>query len=572
MRWNPCGGAVEALPVSDQTTMNRTRWSALLDGLLYATLTILVWGVNALQRGMWQDDVQALGEAFRRFSRFHHLRAIVAPGASPLRLLTLVPSAIALATPYPIWALHILSAAIWLAHGLLAGWIAGLLLPGRRWTRFVIVCLTLTATSDFTTGSPVALAYNFAALLLLASAGCALLWLNDGGIVSLVGSPILLACSLLTMDVALPAIPFLALLFLWREGWRPTRRVIALLAGWTIVLIPVAIVEWSFLRDPLSYAATALVPMSKRTLLARTVALWLENFSPWRWPFARQAWSLRPPALISAGWMAAGALIAAVLFLIRARTKTDGAAADGTNNLRLAALFATMAFAANAVYAAVWFSEIGYRSQILSRVWASLAIGIAAGWLVERWPRSRALSWAAVTAFVFLGTWGGIERQDFYLASWRLHQRELASILTAAPALRAGTVLVLRGSPQPGRYLATGAGYLTGHWLRLLYDNPNLQTLRLDPQRGSGCQPAGGGLDCWPEITYGSKKRHFHLRFEDLVLMDYDAEDGTYHLLRSLNGDPLAYGEDADAQRYRPEQRIVVQPWTLRQRRLLLIE
>jgi hypothetical protein len=41
---------------------------------------------------------------------------------------------------------------------------------------------------------------------------------------------------------------------------------------------------------------------------------------------------------------------------------------------------------------------------------------------------------------------------------------------------------------------------------------------------------------------------------------------------QALGDDPLARGYDSEAERYRPENRIVLQPWTLRQRRLLLIE
>jgi hypothetical protein len=192
--------------------MNRARRSALPDGLCYAALTILVWGVNALQRGLWQDDVQALGEAFGRSLRPDYLIALLGRHDSPLRRLTTLPFAIANVTPQPIWTLQIFCGAVWLALGLLAGWIVGLLLPGRHWTRFVLVCLTLTATSDFTTGSVVTLAHNVAALLLLAAVGCALIWLGRGRIVALAASSILLACSLLTMDVALPAMPFLVLL------------------------------------------------------------------------------------------------------------------------------------------------------------------------------------------------------------------------------------------------------------------------------------------------------------------------------------------------------------------------
>jgi hypothetical protein len=258
---------------------------------------------------MWQDDAQTLGEAFHRAS--YSLRALLDPFPSALRRLTLLPSAIANAMPHPVWTLQILCAAVWLAQGLLAGWIADLLLPGRRWTRFVVVCLTLTATSDLTTGSMVALAYNVAALFLLAAVGWALIWLGRGQIIALAASAILLAISLLTMEVALPAVPFLALLFVWFAAWsggtrtrammtedlsatsasgRAGRGVAGLLVAWGIVLIPAGIVEWSFLRDPTSYAAMALVPVSKSVFVTRTIWLWSGNFAPWRWAFARPEW------------------------------------------------------------------------------------------------------------------------------------------------------------------------------------------------------------------------------------------------------------------------------------------
>lgn len=548
--------------------LNRERLGPVIDGMVYVSLTILVWGVNALQRGLWQDDVQALGEAFHRARQ--SFGALFAPDPSPLRRLTLLPSALANATPHPIWTLHVLCAAIWLAQGLFAGWIVALLLPGRRWTRFAVVCLTLTATSDFTTASIVALAYNVAALLLLAAVVCALLWLRDGRAGALVMSAALLIGSLLTMDVALPAVPFLALLFLW---WRRGPRAAVLLASWGIVLVPIAIVEWSFLHDPSSYAAVALRPMPAMAMVKRTIALWLENGAPWRWAFARADWYARPAAVIPAFWMAGGSLVAALLFLLRAHGKDDDAEA-GRAPLLLASLFAMMALAANAAYAAVWFSELHYRTHILARIWAAAAIGILAGWAAMRAPRLRWLAVAVVTLFVFFGTWGGIERQDFYLASWRHHQRELASIVDAAPSLRPATVVILRSESTANRYLATEADYLTMHWLRLLNDTPELQTLRLDPQRGSECRASAAGLVCSLEpvahYTAGVITPAFAFPFERLVIMDYDMASGTYRLVRSLRGDPLGRGFERDAERYRPELRIVGKPWTLRQRRLLL--
>lgn len=552
-----------------------TRWAAFLDGLSFVILTILVWGVNALQRGMWQDDAQALGAALKRLHE--PFPKLFSPFVTPLRRLTILPSALAYVTPHPVWTLQFLCAAIWLAHGVLAGWIVSLLLPGRRWTRFAVVCLTLTATSDFTSGSMLTLGYNFAALQVLAAAGLALRWLQRGRIVALVASSVLLACSLLTMDVALPAIPFLGLLFLLAGGWSPGRRVIALAAGWGIVLVPIGVAEWSFLHDPKSYAAVALVPMPKAILIQRAFSLWKDNFEPWHWAFARPQWYARPPHVIGFVWMAVGSLAAACVFLLRLRTKrSDARSTDGRREIYLAALFGAMALAANFVYARVSFSVIHYRTHILSRVWASLAIGIVAGWVVTNRPRLRWVAVGVVTAFVFFGTWGGIERQDFFLSSWRGHQRELASILDSAPSLRPGTSVILRSTDTSGRYLATEADYLTRHWLMLLYDDARLQALRLNPKRGSGCNPVAGGLECWRDgqaACFASKTcQPARFRFETLVVMEYEPRTGTYYLVHSLRGDPFALGFESDAERYHPENRIIQRPWTLRQRRLLLTE
>ena len=555
--------------------MSRARWSALPDGIVYVVLTILVWGVNAFQRGLWQDDVLALGEAFWRSTR--PFGALFRPSPSPLRRLTEIPSALAWATPWPIQTLHVLCASVWLGEAMLAGWIVTLVLPGRRWTRFTVVCLVLTATSDLGTGSIVGLAYNVAALFLLAAIGCALLWISGGGIIAVTSSMALLSWSLLTMEVALPALPFLAVLFVWHGGRRAARRIGVLLAAWGVIVIPAALIERSFLRDPKSYAAVALLPASLRRLVWQAIVLWLENFLPWRWAFSRpEWWRGRPPAsVIPVAWMAAGALFAAALFLLRLRTKRDDAAipAEWRRELVLAGLLVVMALAANAAYASVWFSHLHYRTHILSRIWASAAIGIAAGWAAARWPRLRVAAYAAVAVFVFFGTWGGFERQDYFLASWRSHQRELASILDAAPAIRPGTAVILRGTPPLDCYMATSADYLTTHWLRMLYDNANLRTFRLDPRRGSDCGATIRGVLCHPEgreIAFDNKESQVLFRFNALVVMDYDPASGRWRLLRSLRSDRLASGHETEAKDYRPAARIIERPWTLRQERLLL--
>ncbi len=551
----------------------RSRFEAVLDAVVYVSLTILVWGITMFRRGLWQDDAQALGQAFARAHR--PWWALFNANASPLRRLTVLPSSLANATPHPIFALQILSAAAWLTIGVLAGWVIGLILPGRRLTRYLVVCLTLTATSDYLTASVVPLAYNVAAISLLAALGCALLWLQRGSLGMLLMSALLLASSLWNMDVALPALPFAALLFLWMSGWHATRRLIVLAATWSVVLLPVAILEWSFLRDPHSYAAIARVRMPAEALTRRILGLWRENFAPWRWPLARPLWYPRPPGTIPFRWMLIAALTASVIFLTRLPKRRVDRESGDPRGLVVALALALAALLANAAYAGLHFSELHYRTHILSRVWASAAIGIVAGWAMQRGSRWRVVAIALTVTFIFFGTWGGVERQDFYLSSWRVHQRELASILDAAPSLRSGSEVILRSEATPDRYLATEADYLTKWWLLMLYDRPELLTLRMAPDRGTGCTATPSGLDCWREnildcvATGRCPPARFH--YETLVLMDYDANSGTYHLVRSLASDPLVRGHEADAARYHPEQRIIRQPLTVRQRRLLLM-
>jgi hypothetical protein len=412
-----------------------------------------------------------------------------------------------------------------------------------------------------------------ATLLALGATGCALVWLRGGSPLTVAGSVALLVASLLTVEVAVPAVPFLAALFVY-AGWRQSkRRVAILLVAWGIVLVPIATIEWAFLRDPKSYAAVAVLPLSAGAYATRTLSLWMTNFTPWSWAFARPLWYGYSGAVIPPLWMAAGAAFAAAIFLLRLHPKEHGSGHDTRRALHLAALFAVMALVANAAYALVQFSDVHYRTHILSRVWASASIGILAGVAAQmpllRWPAT-----AAVTAFVCLGVWGGMERQDFFLGTWRRHQRELASILTAAPAIRPGTVVILRGTARAGRLLATEADYLGHHWLRLLYSDPRLPTLRLDPARGSGCRAEEVGVACWREgkadcvASGGCEPARF--AYDAMIVLDYDPRSETYNLVRSLRDDPLGRGAPGGSDRYHPEDRIVAQPWTARQRHLIL--
>ncbi len=545
------------------------------DAALYALLTLLVWGLTAPLRGLWQDDASLLGIAVARRGR--GWEGAFAPTGSPLRRLYELPFFLAQATPHPVYALQLLYGALWAGDALAAGWVASLLLPRRPLTRLLVVALTLTATSDYLTDNLTAMGYQLAVLMLLLALGSGLRFLQGGGAGWLVAAAAALAASLWTIDVAVPALVFLPLLVAWQAGLRPRPRSAALLLAWGAVAAPVALLEWRFLHDPASYAAVAMRPLPAGELAGRATTLWSENFMPWRWAFARQLWYPRPPVAIPAAVMALAAALAVAALALRLRNlPSEPPPAPALRVIGLAALLALMALAANAAYANIQLADIRYRTHVLSRIWASLALGILAGWAAARWPRARLGVLALPALFVGLGTWGGLERQDLFLSTWRQHRRELLSIATSAPALLPGTKVILRSGDRPPAYLATEVEYLAISWLRLLYDEPHIHGLRLGPRLGTGCRPGPRGLDCWhagQAACFAARTcAPDHYDYGRTILLDYDAPAGVYRLRTSLAGDPLAEGAAAAAAAYRPEERIVRRPLSTAQRRLLLLE
>jgi hypothetical protein len=555
------------------------RWLRLLaaglnsNGALYFALLLLVWGLTVPMRGLWQDDTLLLRLA--RHYQGHGFMAALTPVVAPLRRLYTLPFRLALATPQPIWTLHLIYGATWLAQALAAGWIARLLLPGRRLTQFLAICLTLTATSDYLTGNLTSLGYNIGALMLLVAAGCSLCYVAGGNAGWIALACATTAVSIWTIDVAIPALPFLPLLLFWRGGTAAWRRILWVLSAVGLTLAPAVRIEWRFLHDASGYAAVAMRPMRLAERLDRATSLWCENFTPWRWAFARPTWYPRPPAAIPLWAMGLAAGVAAALFAFRAWQSQNPDRPERTARiLLLAAIFAAMALAANAAYAALQMAEIHYRTHVLSRTWASLVVAVLTGWAVQQWPRLRAGFLLVPLLFVGFGVWGGLERQDLWVSTWRLHKKELLAIVTTAPALTPGTGVILRSPATPDLYLATEADYLAQSWLILLYDDPAIHALRMAPDRGTGCRATPEGLECWHEqqaecFNAGTCAAD-RFPYETLVILDFDNRRGTWRLVSSPQGDPLLGASAAALARYRPAGRIVERPLTPRQRALLL--
>jgi hypothetical protein len=556
------------------------------DAALYFVLLLLVWGLTVPLRGLWQDDTLLLRSA--RDVQGLGWAALFTPVSTPLRRLYALPFSLALETPQPVWVLHLLFGLTWLGQGLTAGWITRQLLPGQPILRFLAVCLTLTATSDYLTNNLTALGYNIAALVLLLAIGCGLRYLEGGRLGWLALSCAAVAISIWTLDLAFPAVPFVPLLLLWRAGLRAWRRILLFVLAWGVTLAPAALVEWRFLHWTVGYGALAMQSMSLSVRLARIGQHWLVNFEPWRWTFGRPPWFSfsAPPAVIPLWVMGLAAGVGAAWFVLRAcrisnqipqvpDQAADQVSSRGTARwLWLAGIFALMALIANAAYAGLQMAEYQYRTHIISRIWASLAIALCVGWAVCRWPRFRIAFLLVPTCFVGLGVWGGMERQDFLVSSWRQHQKELLSIVTNAPALKPGTSLILRRVAINRYYLATQAEYLAQSWLILLYDNPKIHALTSSPERGTGCRPAPEALECWHEgkeaCFAAGTCRADKFPYDKLVIMDLDDQEGIYRLLRDPSLDRQLASVPGFATRYRPEERIERRPLSAQQRALLL--
>jgi hypothetical protein len=568
-------GLSESINARDRSAPSLRRRVAWLnrDGTLFAALLLLVWGLTVPMRGLWQDDTLLLHLA--RTFQGHGLMAALTPIGTPMRRLYSLPFRFALATPQPIWTLHLIFGLTWLGQALAAGWLVRLLLPGRQFTRFLAICLTLTATSDYLTNNLTALGYNLASLMLLVAVGCCLRYLVAGRVGWIALACAAIAISIWTLDISIPALPFVPLLLVWRSGTRAWRPISLVLLALGLTLAPAIPIEWQLLHDPHGYAAAAMQPIGLAEHLRRTASLARENYAPWRWAFAHPIWYPRPPAVIPLWVMGLLSGLAAAWFVMRTQQVHDPDPSSRTpRTLLLVAMFASMVLVANAAYAGLQMQEVHYRTHILSRIWASLAIAVLAGWAVREWPRFKFGVLIVPVLFVGFGVWGGLERQDLWVSTWRLHQKELLSIVTNAPALTPGTGIILRSPPTPNLYLATEADYLAESWLVLLYDAPGIHGLRVAPDRGTGCRATPEGLDCWHEgqaecFAAGTCAAD-HFAYDQLVILDFDNQTGAFRLVSNPQGDPLL-GSGAASAGYRPAGRILKRPLTPWQRALLLL-
>lgn len=538
--------------------------------VVYAVLTLLVVGLFALQRGLWQDDASLLKVAQWRLEN----RRLFRPVVSPTRRMFLVFYALAVVSPRPVEVMQAMCVFAWAAQGVLSFAIA--LRIDRRWMNaYLAGALTLCASSDYLTASAVSLSYGICAVEYWSAFWCALTYIEEGRRIWAVAAAALLSMSVWSTDAPLPLALLAPAAFWLATRGAPRRTAIPLVSLWVGTLVLYLWVLASAATDPASYLRRAQQVTSGPQLITATWSLFALNFQPWLWPLARPVgWSATGEHVLSQSFIIAGACAGLCVFWLgiwKLAAKEPTEAGPGEDiGWRWVGFFVVGALLCNAAFSAVQFSSLHYRTHLFSRVCASLALGLTFGRLWRAGRIGRRLAGAAASLFVGFGVWGGLERQDFFLAAWRVHQRELSSIVEEAPSFMAGTNLVLE-LPSTHPYLATSVPYLARSWGTLLYpDRESAPAVLLWlPDGRSSCRVEIDGWHCKADPQdIGEDDRI--LPYAATVVMTFDSGDGRYHLVRRL---PIRLGGGhpfVDAA-YAPDERIVRGRITARQRALLLL-
>jgi hypothetical protein len=324
-----------------------------------------------------------------------------------------------------------------------------------------------------------------------------------------------------------------------------------------------------FLTDPLSYASTALVKLTLSRRIIRSAAMLTVDFFPWRWANARPVWLHLPEPWIPTAWFVGSAAVGMGAFLGVLWWLHRRSAETASLDLPPSRTFAAMSFAgaaaaaSHAAYAGVQFSEMHYRTQNYSRIWCSILLALVLAFAARRWPRGRWFAATIAAAFVGFGVAGGIERQEFVVATWRHQRKELVSLVRQAPVLAPQSVLVLAQPPTPSILLATEAEYLAQSWAMILYPPASRPEVFLwNPERGALCRYEASGLRCFhegeAECAANRTCPGTAIPFDRLVLLEFQPESGEYRMVDHL-----------DAATYAPHARVVGNGPTERQRRVL---
>ncbi|PYV91885.1 MAG: hypothetical protein DMG05_06075 [Acidobacteria bacterium] len=511
---------------NDSLRFKNHDWGVTL--LLYAFLTLIMWGLFAFDRGPWQDEAIGFYGALVRAGK--PLNQLFMPIPTPTRPLCFLPFTLAHWLHMPILIPQLFFGAAWLSTGVLTNMLIRRLFPQHPPLALTAGAVALSASGDLTFDYTGAVGPYLSVALYLGATVAFLKWWQEGSRPALVWTAICLLSSVWMYDAALAAVLVTPALLWLVGGSRWSHRLARAALFWYGLATPYLLALFHFVWKGELYAAVALRPMTLPDRLIRTSSLFLHNFTPWVWALKRRQWFPSPEPVLSpqfrlllATFGAAG-LLATFVWIWR-RQKEQSARIRWPGGF--VAFCMAAAFGSNAIYASVQFSELHWRTQLVSGVWVSVIVSLLGFWIggIVQKPLVGAMLPLIFCAF---GLYGGLERQDYYLGYWRRHQTELRSIVEQVPSLAPDANLVLY-VPPGAPYLLTEATYLAHAWLSYVYGDPTVarRIFLWSEDRKTGCKIQGDFLACKSEPEQPPNLRY---PIAKTVLLAYDPADNRYML------------------------------------------
>jgi hypothetical protein len=436
---------------------------------IFLLLAMAIWGYFPFERGVGVtgDGINFLWVAWRNAAGPLWKQLISKyPVDGWTRTLAFWPFVVAHHVSFPTVFLQTFYAAAWLLSGVAVARLTRVLIRGSELAPFISGCLMLTATSDSQTNLVVYAPHLFGiALFFFGTADLLVATRAESPSWTACRAFLLLLASFFTVEYTYPVVPTL-LLFIYATRDRSSpRRAWRSVFALALAFIPALLVLAAELRRQGSWAANSTRGAYDLDWLRWVGRHFLFNFTPWQWAFRRtpQWFDNYGPSIPSWFFVSASALTAVIVILwvrVLEWARTPGTAqSEGKpepGHKRSAFLLTLLAFlaalAANAGTARLG-GEFCVRSHFVSRGWVSLGLGLILATLITR-PSTRTTAYSVLSAFVFLGVWGGIERES-YLRSYALYERrELKSLVEAVPRVPRDAHLVLIQPPGSPTLLA----------------------------------------------------------------------------------------------------------------------
>jgi len=209
---------------------------------VYLLLTVLVWGLFALDRGALQDDAWFLRPPKAYEGPLLEQLPDLVNARTPTRILPKYIIILIAQSKRPLLVLHFTYGLIWFLTGLIAFFLIRELFPAKTLLAFFAGALTLTATGDATINALLTVVLRASCLFYFIALLFFLKWWHHKGNKWLLFSATFLSLSIWTYDAAFASILLTPLLFWGLNDFRFTKRFLGAASLWYAEIPPYLIV------------------------------------------------------------------------------------------------------------------------------------------------------------------------------------------------------------------------------------------------------------------------------------------------------------------------------------------